>query len=120
MVNTGIALKILKFGLSYTEHVSKSLEAMLFCNKILCINVFTQYKHTYRRLWAFVCVKHTQTNASYLAMDISCMPSRAGCRSRSRGRALYRDASRAAAHVLGPPPLRGGDLELEGGVNVSL
>ena len=28
-----------------------------------------------------------------------------GCRSRSRGRALYRDASRAA-HVLGPPPSR--------------
>ena len=31
---------------------------------------------------------------------------------------LYRDASRAA-HVLGPPPSRGRDLEL-GGVNVSL
>ena len=38
---------------------------------------------------------------------------------RSRGRALYRDASRAA-YVLGPPSSRGGDLELEGGVNVSL
>ena len=25
-----------------------------------------------------------------------------------------------AAHVLGPPPARAGDLELEGGVNVSL
>ena len=25
-----------------------------------------------------------------------------------------------AAYVLGPPPSRGGDLELEGGVNVSL
>ena len=34
------------------------------------------------------------------------------------GHALYRDASRAA-YVLGPPPSRGGDLELEGGVNVS-
>ena len=43
----------------------------------------------------------------------------AGCRSRSRGRALYRDASRAA-YVLGPPPSRDGDLELEGEVNVSL
>ena len=31
----------------------------------------------------------------------------------------YRDASRAA-YVLGPPPSRGGDLALEGGVNVSL
>ena len=67
--------------------------------------------------------KHTQTNSSYPAMDIGCMPSRVGwgvdleverC-------ALYRDASRAA-YVLGPhpPPSRGGDLELEGGVNVSL
>ena len=27
---------------------------------------------------------------------------------------------RPAAHVLGPPPSRGGDLKLEGGVNVSL
>ena len=43
----------------------------------------------------------------------------AWCRSRSRGHALYRDASRAA-YVLGPPPSRGGDLELEGRVNVSL
>ena len=32
--------------------------------------------------------KHTQTNVSYPVMDISCTPSRAGCRSRSRGRAL--------------------------------
>ena len=49
------------------------------------------------------------------------MLSRAGCRSRSRERALYRDALQAA-YVLGPrlPPSRGGDLELEGGVNVSL
>ena len=44
---------------------------------------------------------------------------RAWCRSRIRGRALYRDASRAA-NVLGPPPSSGGDPELEGGVNVSL
>ena len=28
--------------------------------------------------------------------------------------------TRLAAHVLGPPPSRGGDLELEGGVSVSL
>ena len=32
---------------------------------------------------------------------------------------LYRDASRAA-YVLDLPPSRGGDLELEGVVNVSL
>ena len=60
-------------------------------------------------------------NTSYPAMDISCMPSRGGvgCRSRSRGHALYRDASRAA-NVLCLPPTRGGDLELEGGDNVYL
>ena len=32
---------------------------------------------------------------------------------------LYRDASQATC-VLGPPPARGRDLELDGGVNVSL
>ena len=32
---------------------------------------------------------------------------------------IDRDALRAT-YVLGPPPSRGGDLELEGGVNVSL
>ena len=29
----------------------------------------------------------------------------------------YRDALRAGRNVLNPPPSRGGDLELEGGVN---
>ena len=43
------------------------------------------------------------------------------CRSRSRGCALYRDALRDA-YVLGLPPSRArdGNLDLEGGVNVSL
>ena len=89
-----------------------------------------QYKHTYGQLRTsygsdmkaahnvLYTKKHIQTYASYLAMDISCIQG-AWCRSRSRARALYRDASRAA-YVLGPPPSRGGDLELEGGVNVSL
>ena len=40
--------------------------------------------------------KHTQTYASYPAMDIT------WCRSRSRGRALYRDASRAGRVRTGP------------------
>ena len=43
----------------------------------------------------------------------------AWCSSRCRGCALYRDASHTA-YVLGPPPSRGGDLELEGGVNVKI
>ena len=59
--------------------------------------------------------KHTQTNASYPAMDISCMVE---CRSRSREHALCTDASRAA-YLLGSPPVGDEDLELEGGVNVS-
>ena len=65
--------------------------------------------------------KHTQTNASYPAMTLAVCLQGAECRSRSRGRALYRDASRAE-NVQGPPPsrARGGDLELEDGVNVSL
>ena len=41
--------------------------------------------------------KHTQRNASYPAMDISCMLQGARCKSRSRGRALYRDASRVVS-----------------------
>ena len=101
------------------------LVKVLFCN--LCNNFFTQYKHIqattgfprkqYEGL--HITKKNTQTNVSYPVMDISCMPSRAGCRSRSRGRALYRDASRAV-YVLSPlpPPSRGGDLELEGGISV--
>ena len=57
--------------------------------------------------------KHTQTYASYPAMDISCMSvdlEVEGVR--------YIDVHRGpAAYVLGPPPSRGRDLELEGGVN---
>ena len=47
--------------------------------------------------------KHAQTYASYPAMDISCMNIE-----------MHRGP---AAYVLGPPPSRGRDLELEGGVN---
>ena len=35
------------------------------------------------------------------------------CRSRSRGRALYREASRAYTCHISPLPSRGGDRELE-------
>ena len=90
-------------------------------------NVFAQYKHTYGRLRAshgshmkaahnvLYTKKHIQMYASWKS---AVLHQGAWCRSRSRGRALYRDASRAA-YVLGPPPSRGGDLDLEGGVNVS-
>ena len=63
--------------------------------------------------------KHTQTYASYPAMDISCMHD-----FKERGADLEVEGVRyiemhhgPAAYVLGPPPSRGGDLELEGGVN---
>ena len=62
------------------------LVPVLFGNKILCIRnyFFTQYKHTYRRLRAshgrhmkaannVLYTKHTQTYASYPAMNISCL-----------------------------------------------
>ena len=93
-------------------------------------NFFVQYKYTYGRLRAshfshmkaahvLYTKKHTQTNASYPAMDSAVCLQGAGCISRSRGRALYRDASRAA-YVLSSLPSRNGDLELDCGVNVSL
>ena len=56
--------------------------------------------------------KHIQTYAFYLAMDISCMSvvEIEGVR--------YIEMHRGpAAYVLGPPPSRGRDLDLEGGVN---
>ena len=65
------------------------LVPVLFCNQILCIIFFpAQYKHTYGQLRAshgshmkaahnvLYMKKHTQTYASYPAMDISCMTSR--------------------------------------------
>ena len=44
----------------------------------------------------------------------------AWCRSRRLEGVRYIEMHRGPAYVLGPPPSRGGDLELEGGVNVSL
>ena len=51
--------------------------------------------------------KHTRTYASYLAMDISCM----------RGVRNIEMHRGPAAYALGPPPSRGRDLGVEGGVN---
>ena len=64
------------------------LVPILFVIKFYVLNYFfTQYKHIYGRLRAshgshmkaahvLYKKKHTQTNASYPAMDISCIPSR--------------------------------------------
>ena len=82
---------------------------VLFCN--LCNNFFAQYQHTYEQLQA--------SHGSHMKGISAVRLQATGCRSQSRGCALYRDASQAA-YVLGPPPSRGGDLELESGVNVSL
>ena len=62
------------------------LVPVFFCNYILCIKYFfTQYKHTYGQLrtshgshmkaahTVLYMKKHTQTHASYPALDISCM-----------------------------------------------
>ena len=60
--------------------------------------------------------KHTQTNASYPAMDISCMYAfkGLGVDLEVEGVHYIEMHRRSAAHVLGPPPSRGVDLELEG------
>ena len=79
-------------------------------------NFCSQYKHTYGQLRVshgshmkaahnvLYMKKHTQTYASYPAMDISCI---SGCRSRSKGCALYRDASQASRLRTGPASLDG-------------
>ena len=60
--------------------------------------------------------KHTQTYASYPAMDISYMS--VVCVDLEVEGVRYIEMHRGpAAYVLGPPPSRGRDLELEGGVN---
>ena len=103
---------------------------VIFCNLILCIiEFFRAYKHAYGQLRAshgshmkaahvLYAKKHTQTLHILRWTSVVCLQG-VGCRSRSRGCALYRDASRSA-YVLGPPHSRDRDLELESGVNVSL
>ena len=61
-------------------------------------------------------------NALYPVMDISCMPSRGGVYIDLEVEGVrYIEMHRGpAARVLGSLPSRGGDLELESGVNVSL
>ena len=59
--------------------------------------------------------KHTQTYASYPAMDISCTYER-GVDLEVEGMRYIEMHRGPAAYVLGPPPSRSRDLELEGGV----
>ena len=76
-------------------------------------NFFAQYKHTYGRLRAshgsHIKTAHYTRRSTYkstlhiLRWTSAVLLQGARCRSRSRGRALYRDASRAA-YVLDPPP----------------
>ena len=88
---------------------------------------FAQYKHTYRQLQAshgshmkvahtvLYMKKHTQTYASYPAMDISCIE--CGVDLKVEGVRYIEMHRGPAAYVLGPPPSRGRDLKLDGGVN---
>ena len=57
--------------------------------------------------------KHTQTYASYPAMDISCM---SVCSLEVEGVHYIEMHRGPAVYVLGPPPSRSRYLELEGGV----
>ena len=50
------------------------LVPVLFCNSFSVLKKkFPQYKHTYRQHTVLYMKKHTQTYASYPAMDISCI-----------------------------------------------
>ena len=60
--------------------------------------------------------KHTQTYASYPAMDISCMSVVLPCSLEVEGVRYIEIHRGPAAYALGPPPSRSRDLELEGGV----
>ena len=87
------------------------LITVLFCNlcKFFSRSIYIHIRATTgfpRKLYdgLHITKKHTQTNVSNPVMDVRCMPSRAGCRSRSRGRALYRNASRAAYWSRVPDP----------------
>ena len=97
-------------------------------------NLFVQYKHTYEQLRTshgshmkathnvLYTKKHIQTYVRFISCDGHQLYyfKECGVDLEVEGvRYNYRDALRAA-YVLGPPPSRGGDLELEGGVNVSL
>ena len=59
--------------------------------------------------------KHTQTYASYPAMDISCIYE-LGVDLEVEGVRYIEMHRGTAAYVLGPPPSKSRDLELEGGV----
>ena len=62
--------------------------------------------------------KHTQTYTSYPAMDVSCMTSKeCGVNLEVEGEHYIEMHHGPAAYVMDPLPSRGGDLELEGGVN---
>ena len=62
----------------------------------------------------YVIHEEAHTNERFISCDlrwtsaVHLQGARRGVISRSRGRALYRDASRAV-YMLGPPPARGGD-----------
>ena len=104
------------------------LVPVLFYN--LCNYFFAQYKHTYGRLRAshsshmkgctYFIQEEAHTNERFISCDGHQLCAFMGWGVDLEVEGLhYIDASRAA-YMLGPPPSRGGDLKLKGGVNVSL
>ena len=89
-------------------------------------NSFVQYKHIptttgvpqhpYEGCTYCFIHERAHINVPYPAMDISCMNER-GVDHEVEGVRYIEMHRGPAAYVLGPPPSRGRDLELEGGVN---
>ena len=90
-----------------------------FVIKFYVLNFFPpQYKHTYGRLWAshgshmkaahnVLYMKHTKRTLHILRWTSAVCLQGAGCRFRSRGSALYRDASRAGRTRARPASFKG-------------
>ena len=107
---------------SYNLYIPTALVSALFCSSKNIGATTGVPRQPYEGLHMFYTRRSTHKRMLHiLQWTLPLSLQGAECISRSRGRALYRDASRAE-YVLGPPPsrARSGDLELEGEVNVSL
>ena len=97
-----------KLFLLTVQHAFR-LASLMLCIALVYVIIFSRSINTYGRPrkpyeGLHITKKHIQTNASYTSTV--CLQ-RAGRRSRSRGRALYGDASRAAYVRARPASLKG-------------